>query len=95
MHDGDATGDTGIRDRILGEIRAELARRASSGWDAGGVDASLDLYDEALGLDSVGVIEFILHCEQQFDVALPETFLNAFDKTVGDLADAIADAGRG
>jgi len=91
MHDG----DTGIRDRILDEIRTELGRRASSRWDAGGFDPSLDLYDEALGLDSVGVIEFILHCEQQFDVVLPETFLNSFDKTVGDLADAIAEAGRG
>lgn len=88
-------GDTHIRGRILDDIRAELGRRASSRWDAGGFDPSLDLYDETLGLDSVGVIEFILHCEQRFDVVLPETFLNSFDKTVGDLADAIAEAGPG
>jgi len=95
MADHDAAGGDESRDRILDVIRRELERRASSNWDAGGFDPSLDLYDEALGLDSVGVIEFILHCEQRFGVELPEALLNTFDKTVGDLADAIAAAGRG
>ncbi len=76
---------------ILSTIEAELSRRASMRWDSSSFGEALNLHDEGLGLDSVGVIDFLLHCEQRFDIVLPEEFLDSYDKTVGDLARAIAD----
>jgi acyl carrier protein len=78
--------------RVLEEIRGELSSRVSPRWDSATFSELLDLHDEALGLDSVGVIEFLLHCEQHFGVSLPESFLNAFDKTVGELAGVVVAA---
>ena len=74
-------------------VRRRIAPLLPSSWRDDPLADDLDLLDDGIGLDSSGLLEVLIACEDEFDVALPaETLLERPEFRMGDLVDAVVDA---
>jgi acyl carrier protein len=71
------------------EIRRLIKRHAVSSWEMSDLPDDLPLVDSGLGLDSVGVVELLVACEERFRIPFPADVLEGTPLTVGKLIDHV------
>lgn len=75
----------------------EAVERFLPAWFEGSWTDDLALGSEGIGLDSVAIVELLVHCEESLGVAFPDSLLESrltVGRLVDHLARAIGDGGR-
>jgi acyl carrier protein len=71
------------RQPAVGEIRRLLLRHLPPVWSESDLADHLPLGADGLGLDSVGLVEFLLDCEKEWGLPFPAELLGQEGLSVG------------